>query len=294
MNARHGAALALSLIGCIVGCIVSSNPPPAGPYGPPPGGTQGPPAPPPDNRATQGQGIAYGGTSYGGSSYGGTAGTVSNGASSAVVLACEQRANNVKGNTNTSWYMRCPPCAAAGAPVWGTDLYTDDSGVCAAAIHAGRLGPQGGLVLVTWLAGQPTYIGSARNGIRSADYGPWRRSFFVQSVDAQGRPTSPPVAPLPPGTVRMSCAMAGTTVKSTVRVLCPPGCRSGRLWGTDVYTGDSSPCVAAVHAGLATFEAGGSVVMTPGGPQPGFTGSRRNGVTSASYGRYGSSFTLSR
>jgi len=273
-------AVALLLAACVVG---SSNPPP-GPYGPPRPTNQPPPGPPQDPNAMppgNGASIAFGGT-------------IANAESSAVVLACEQRANAVKGNTGTSWYMQCPPCAATRAPVWGSDLYTDDSGVCAASIHAGMLGPQGGVVLVTWIGGQPTYIGSERNGIKSSDYGSWQRSFFVQSVDGQGRPTSPPVQPLPPGTVRMSCEMAANTVKGTVRVLCPPGCRSGRLWGTDVYTGDSSACVAAVHAGFTTFDAGGSVVMTPGGEMPGFTASERHGVKSASYGRFASSFSLSR
>ena len=39
--------------------------------------------------------------------------------------------------------------------VWGTDMYTDDSSVCAAAQHAGKVGPAGGEVTVFAASGQP-------------------------------------------------------------------------------------------------------------------------------------------
>jgi hypothetical protein len=43
--------------------------------------------------------------------------------------------------------------------------------------------------------------------------------------------------------------------------VCPPnGTLSLRVWGTDVYTYDSSICSAAVHAGVITVAGGG----TPG------------------------------
>jgi hypothetical protein len=66
----------------------------------------------------------------------------------------------------------------------------------------------------------------------------------------------------------------------------------GPLWGTDVYTGDSSLGVAAVHAGLV--KAGEStvirVVSVP--PPAAFTGCVRHGVTSHDFGRYGSAYKL--
>lgn len=43
-----------------------------------------------------------------------------------------------------------------------------------------------------------------------------------------------------------------------VRVYCPPGGAARTVWGTRVYTYDSSVCTAAVHAGLATFDAAAS------------------------------------
>jgi hypothetical protein len=224
-------------------------------------------------------------------------GTVSNVAGNAVALACTQQARDVKGNQGTSWYMLCPPCANLRGSVWGTDLYTDDSLLCAAAVHAGKLDKLGGIVLVTWIPGQPTYVGSERNGVTTLDYGKWTRSFFLQSVDPNGRPTSPPVTPLPDGTVQLSCGMASNLLdrsRPSLLVQCPPGCSKGSLWGSDLYTADSAVCVAAVHAGVTTFEKGGELTLTFGGPAERFTGTARNGVTSAGYGRYDSTFRVAR
>lgn len=64
------------------------------------------------------------------------------------------------------------------------------------------------------------------------------------------------------------------------------------MWGTDVYTNDSSVCTAAVHAGLIDFEAGGVVVieMRPG--ESSYIGTTANGVTTQSYGSWGGSFVF--
>nr|AUN37568.1 hypothetical protein [uncultured bacterium] len=54
------------------------------------------------------------------------------------------------------------------APVWGTDIYTEGSSICAAAVHAGAITLEnGGLVTIEILPGEPSYPGSARNGITS-------------------------------------------------------------------------------------------------------------------------------
>jgi hypothetical protein len=70
------------------------------------------------------------------------------------------------------------------------------------------------------------------------------------------------------------------------------GAAEGPLWGTDVYTGDSSLAVAAVHAGLVKPEQTAIVKVTSVAPPPQFHGSQRNGVASHDFGRYGSAFTL--
>ena len=74
----------------------------------------------------------------------------------------------------------CPAHTPPGS-VWGTDLYTDDSGVCTAAQHAGRLRLRdGGQVMVEMAPGQRHYVGTMRHGITSADYGDWHGSFIFR------------------------------------------------------------------------------------------------------------------
>ncbi len=75
---------------------------------------------------------------------------------------------------------------------------------------------------------------------------------------------------------------------------CPKGGRAERVTGTDIYGETSSVCTAAVHAGLITMENGGRVTAEVRPGHETFSGSRRNGITSASYGRMTNSFVFVR
>ena len=66
----------------------------------------------------------------------------------------------------------------------------------------------------------------------------------------------------------------------------------GPLWGTDVYTGDSSIRAAAVHAGLVKPGETSVVRVAVVAPPAQFSGCVRNGVTSHDFGRYGSAYRL--
>jgi hypothetical protein len=83
-------------------------------------------------------------------------------------------------------------------------------------------------------------------------------------------------------------------VGAPVAVTCPPNGAADSVWGTDVYTDDSSICAAAVHAGLITFESGGPVVFEIVDGRQAYTGSQRNGVTSYDYGPWSGSFVFMR
>lgn len=74
----------------------------------------------------------------------------------------------------------CACWAPRAAPVWGTDLYTTDSAVCAAAVHGGAIAATGGTVRVTGAPGQARYVGSTRNGITSMDHGAAARSVRIE------------------------------------------------------------------------------------------------------------------
>jgi hypothetical protein len=62
------------------------------------------------------------------------------------------------------------------------------------------------------------------------------------------------------------------------------------LWGTDIYTDDSSVCLAAAHVGLISPQLGGTVTIEILPEQQSYTGSTRNGVTSAGYAYWYGSF----
>jgi hypothetical protein len=67
--------------------------------------------------------------------------------------------------------VTAPPAGLGGA-VYGTDVYTVDSMLALAAVHAGVLRPgQTGVVRVTVLGQQAGFQGSARNGVVSSAYG---------------------------------------------------------------------------------------------------------------------------
>jgi Tol biopolymer transport system component/regulation of enolase protein 1 (concanavalin A-like superfamily) len=78
---------------------------------------------------------------------------------------------------------------ADGGSLWGTDVYTADSTLAMAAVHAGVLKPGGtGVVKVTILPGQSAYQGSTRNGVTSSSYGSYPCSYNVEPAggDAGG------------------------------------------------------------------------------------------------------------
>ena len=66
----------------------------------------------------------------------------------------------------------------------------------------------------------------------------------------------------------------------------------GAVWGTDVYTDDSSVCTAAVHLGLINELDGGLVVIQISGGLEAYEGTTANGVTSGSYAAWSGSFTF--
>ncbi len=71
---------------------------------------------------------------------------------------------------------------STGGTVWGTDIYTDDSSLATAAVHAGLLRPgEEGIVTVSILSGRQSYSGSSRNGVTTSSWDEWPGSYtFVR------------------------------------------------------------------------------------------------------------------
>lgn len=55
-------------------------------------------------------------------------------------------------------------------PIWGTNTYTLNSGICSTAVHAGMISEAGGTIQIELLAGQEFYTGSKKNKIKSEDH----------------------------------------------------------------------------------------------------------------------------
>jgi hypothetical protein len=185
-------------------------------------------------------------------------------------------ATSFRGEVGRRITIVCPPDGKAGR-LWGSDPYTDDSSTCTAAVHAGIISfARGGVVTFEVSKGGSSYDGSERNGVRSQPWDAWAGSF--RFVDG-------------PGQIDWSTTAEGIAgpLSRPVPLICPPGGRPARTWGTDVYSTDSSICTAAVHAGLIGFE-GGPITLQISEGGDAYVGSTRNQVTSASYGRWPTSF----
>ena len=70
------------------------------------------------------------------------------------------------------------------------------------------------------------------------------------------------------------------------------GAKTGHVWGTDVYTSDSLLACAAVHAGKVRPGEQRVVRVTIVPPPARYKGSKRNGVTSHSYGAWGGAYRI--
>ncbi|CAF0970139.1 unnamed protein product [Adineta ricciae] len=70
------------------------------------------------------------------------------------------------------------------------------------------------------------------------------------------------------------------------------GSLGGGVWGSDIYTDDSNLNVAAVHAGYAQNGVTTTVVVKILPGQSSYTGTTRNGITTASYGSFGGSYSV--
>src|SRR3954468_344461 len=80
---------------------------------------------------------------------------------------------NLRGRAGKRITLVCPPQQGLER-VYGSDVYTDDSPVCSAAVHAGLItSDRGGPVTVVVGGPQASFKGSIRNGVTSKDYGEW-------------------------------------------------------------------------------------------------------------------------
>jgi hypothetical protein len=95
-------------------------------------------------------------------------------------IAWETSAGGFKGESGKTYKFRCPE-QGAERTIWGSDVYTQDSSICTAAVHAGLFTlAAGGVVTIEFRPGRSTYGSTVRNGIKSNTYGEYPRSFVVR------------------------------------------------------------------------------------------------------------------
>ena len=138
--------------------------------------------------------------------------------------------------------------------------------------------------------GRKLYGASERNGVTTSDYGSWASSFVFKTpnTDTVYREADEQTAIM----WNSSAAVIGGDHGTTYKFKCPANGKAGSVWGTDVYTADSSICTAAVHAGKFTVDAGGPVTIELRPGESSYKGSSRNGITTNDYPAYGRSFVL--
>lgn len=85
------------------------------------------------------------------------------------------------GTVGSTYYFRVR--GEAEGPLWGTDVYTGDSALSAAAVHAGLLKVGEAAVLkVIAVAPLSQYQGCVRNGVTSHDFGRYGSAYRLSAI----------------------------------------------------------------------------------------------------------------
>lgn len=85
-----------------------------------------------------------------------------------------------KNDVGLIYKFQCPAKGTENT-IWGSDIYTQDSSICTAAVHAGVFSlADGGIVTLEFRPGRLTYGSTVRNGIKSSTFGEYSRSFVVR------------------------------------------------------------------------------------------------------------------
>ncbi|HKP36975.1 MAG TPA: LCCL domain-containing protein [Pyrinomonadaceae bacterium] len=202
----------------------------------------------------------------------------------------QANAASLAGKPGQTFTLSCSPGGAAGS-VWGSDIYTADSSICTAAVHSGLINfQQGGTVTIELRPSRPIFGCSERNGVTSSPYGFYGSSFVFQTPNTEAlvreADDQTPVLWNTPATI------VGGENGKTHKFKCPSNGAEGMVWGSDIYTIDSSICNAGAHAGKFTRESGGSVTIELRPGESAYKGTTRNGIKTNDYGAYGRSFVV--
>ena len=75
------------------------------------------------------------------------------------------------------FYCQPAPEELNHVPIWGTNTYTVNSGICSTAVHSGMISTAGGTVSLELREGREFYTGSDKNEVESKDHSVTDLSF---------------------------------------------------------------------------------------------------------------------
>ena len=184
--------------------------------------------------------------------------------------------------------LRCTCDGPASGGVYGSTRYTADSSICQAAKHAGKApGP----VDVVVGGACPSFTGSAANGVTTASWAAYDKSFsFGDTLAACSAAASAPApstaaAPAAGGVANCPSVIGAKKPGDTLTCVCDAALdlNTGAVYGTDRYSHDSAICSAAKHAGKLA-QPGGTITVYAAEGCGKFEGTARNGITTRSWG----------
>lgn len=204
-------------------------------------------------------------------------------------LKCELSASDARfsGPSGKTFRLACPKNCAnhPEGNVMGNLIYSDDSSICKAAIHAGFIkNEEGGEFIMEIANGVAQYEGTTRNAITSASRGPNTRSFSIKEAPTLMSVGCEETA----GSVRFS-GISGT--KYTVQCQSDCALKEHKVWGSGPFTDDSSICQAAILAS-ALSDKGGEVAFVIADGQSNYKGGTFNGIKAASRDNHIRSFKV--
>lgn len=184
----------------------------------------------------------------------------------------------LRGQNNVAFYRKVTGTTQGN--IWGGAgrVYTDDSLLATAAVHAGVLKEgETAVVQFTVLPGQKSYPSLTRHGVSSSSWQSWGGSYRIEGAAKE---------------ISSVYELRGQDLPPFAVYVV--GRLDGRVWGNGSYTDDSDLGTAAVHAGLLKPGEAGFVMVTLENGQAAYESSTQNGVTSRPYRSWEVGFRLSK
>lgn len=81
--------------------------------------------------------------------------------------------------------VKCECANGGSGSVWGSGTYTTDSNICRAAVHAGVIDDEGGMVEAKAVDGCSKYVGDEKNGVTTSKWGSYSMSFIFPKAGGE-------------------------------------------------------------------------------------------------------------